>query len=170
MLDEVGRMTYDTRHQYLAGRHLDRLPGSPFVLMSHVAGLEGIGLRFNRENQIDDVFQRQVVSIPGLPDWWDMIKPEPTVEEYRWRRKQPGPGQLGDWDLRDNFAQPSDSPNHCVEPVGRSINGAIPFAAETPSFPLLAGRGLDSARLFVSHIRGSRVPSALLCHVTPTLL
>ena len=24
--------------------------------------------------QIDD---------PGLPDWWDMIKPEPTVEEYR---------------------------------------------------------------------------------------
>jgi 5-methyltetrahydropteroyltriglutamate--homocysteine methyltransferase len=20
---------------------------------------------------------------PGLPDWWDMIKPEPTVEEYR---------------------------------------------------------------------------------------
>ena len=50
MLDEVGRMTYDTRHQYLAGRHLDLLPGSPFVLMSHVAGLEGIGLRLNREN------------------------------------------------------------------------------------------------------------------------
>src|SRR5262249_36788071 len=24
--------------------------------------------------QIDD---------PGLPDWWDMIKPEPAVEEYR---------------------------------------------------------------------------------------
>jgi hypothetical protein len=20
---------------------------------------------------------------PGLPDWWDMLKPEPTVEEYR---------------------------------------------------------------------------------------
>ena len=61
MLDEVGRMTHDTRHQDLAGRHLDRLPGSPFVLMSHVAGLEGIGLCLNRENQFDDVFQRQVV-------------------------------------------------------------------------------------------------------------
>jgi len=24
--------------------------------------------------QIDD---------PGLPDWWDMLKPEPTVEAYR---------------------------------------------------------------------------------------
>ena len=24
--------------------------------------------------QIDD---------PGLPDWWDMLKPEPSVEEYR---------------------------------------------------------------------------------------
>jgi 5-methyltetrahydropteroyltriglutamate--homocysteine methyltransferase len=23
------------------------------------------------------------VDDPGLPDWWDMIKPEPTVEEYR---------------------------------------------------------------------------------------
>ena len=67
MLDEVGRMTYDTRHQYLAGRHLDRLPGSPFVLMSHVAGLEGIGLCLNRENQIDDVFQRQVVSMRTVP-------------------------------------------------------------------------------------------------------
>src|SRR5262249_35805155 len=67
MLDEVGRMTYDTRHQYLAGRHLDRLPGSPFVLMSHVAGLEGIGLRLNRENQINDVFQRQVVSMRTVP-------------------------------------------------------------------------------------------------------
>src|SRR5262245_55797254 len=67
MLDEVGRMTYDTRHQYLAGRHLDHLPGSPLVLMSHVAGLEGIGLRLNRENQIDDVFQRQVVSMRTVP-------------------------------------------------------------------------------------------------------
>src|SRR5262245_13660463 len=67
MLDEVSRMTYDTRHQYLAGRHLDHLPGSPLVLMSHVAGLEGIGLRLNRENQIDDVFQRQVVSMRTVP-------------------------------------------------------------------------------------------------------
>jgi hypothetical protein len=67
MLDEIGRMTYDTRHQYLAGRHLDRLPGSPFVLMSHVAGLEGIRLRLIRENQIDDVFQRQVVSMRTVP-------------------------------------------------------------------------------------------------------
>ena len=24
--------------------------------------------------QIDD---------PGLPDWWDMLKPEPTIEAYR---------------------------------------------------------------------------------------
>src|SRR5215470_14047550 len=58
---------FNTRHQYLAGRHLDRLPGPPFVLMSHVAGLEGIGLRLNRENQIDDVFQRQVVSMRTVP-------------------------------------------------------------------------------------------------------
>src|SRR5262249_366863 len=48
--------------------------------------------------------------------------------------QQPGPGQLGDWDLRDYFAQPSDSPNHCVEAVGRSIKGAIPFAAERHHF------------------------------------
>jgi hypothetical protein len=44
--------------------------------------------------------------------------------------------KLGDWDLRDNFAQPSDSPNHCVEPVGRPINGVIPFAAERHHFAL----------------------------------
>ena len=37
MLDEVGRMTYDTRHQCLAGRHLDRLPGSPADFGKHIA-------------------------------------------------------------------------------------------------------------------------------------
>jgi hypothetical protein len=47
---------------------------------------------------------------------------------------QPGPGQLGNWNMRDNFAQPSDSPNHCVEPVGRAIDRAIPFAAERHHF------------------------------------
>src|SRR5262249_8558953 len=45
-------------------------------------------------------------------------------------------GQLGDWDLRDNFAQPSDSPNHCIEPVWRAINGAVPLAAEGHHFAL----------------------------------
>jgi 5-methyltetrahydropteroyltriglutamate--homocysteine methyltransferase len=23
------------------------------------------------------------IDYPGLPDWWDMLKPEPTVEAYR---------------------------------------------------------------------------------------
>src|SRR5262249_125897 len=43
VLDQVGRVTDDAGHQHLAGRQLDRLPDPPFVLVSHVASLEGIG-------------------------------------------------------------------------------------------------------------------------------
>src|SRR6516165_6407062 len=50
-----------------AGRQLCLLPRAPLMLVPHVAGLEGIGLRLHLEDQIDDVLQRQVVGVRPVP-------------------------------------------------------------------------------------------------------
>src|SRR5262249_20667166 len=56
--------------------------------------------------------------------------------EFRWRCKQPGPGQLCDRNVRDDFTQPSNSSDHGIKSVWRSINGAVPLAAEGHHFVL----------------------------------
>ena len=45
-------------------------------------------------------------------------------------------GQLCDRNVRDDFTQPSNSPDHCIKPVWRAINGAVPLAAEGHHFAL----------------------------------
>src|SRR5262245_33068560 len=49
---------------------------------------------------------------------------------------QPGPGQLCDRNVRDDFTQPSNSPDHGIKPVWRAINGTVPLAAEGHHFAL----------------------------------
>ena len=51
----------------LAGRQLCLLPHAPFMLVSDVACLEGIGLRPHLQDQIDDVLERQVVGVRPMP-------------------------------------------------------------------------------------------------------
>ena len=58
VFDKVDGMADDTWHQHLAGRQIRLLPDAPLVLVSDIAGLEGIGLRPHLEDQIDDVFER----------------------------------------------------------------------------------------------------------------
>jgi hypothetical protein len=45
-------------------------------------------------------------------------------------------GQLCDRNVRDDFTQPSNSPDHGIKPVWRAINGAVPLAAEGYHFAL----------------------------------
>ena len=45
VFDKVGGTADDTWHQHLAWRQLRLLPHAPLMLVAHVAGLEGIGLR-----------------------------------------------------------------------------------------------------------------------------
>ena len=58
VLDKVGSVAHDPRHQHLARRQLRLLPHAPLMLVPNIAGLEGIGLRLHLEDQIDDVLQR----------------------------------------------------------------------------------------------------------------
>jgi len=46
------------------------------------------------------------------------------------RRKQRGLGQLCDRNVRDDFTQPSNSPDHGIKPVRRAVDGAIPLAGK----------------------------------------
>src|SRR6516165_1616361 len=67
VLDEVGGMADDAGHQHLARRQLRGLPNAPFMLVPHIGGLEGIGLRLHLKDQIDDVLERQVVRVRPVP-------------------------------------------------------------------------------------------------------
>jgi len=67
VFDKVGGMADDARHQHLARRQLCLLPHAPLMLVPHVAGLEGIGLRLHLEDQIDDMLERQVVGVRPVP-------------------------------------------------------------------------------------------------------
>jgi hypothetical protein len=37
------------------------------VLVPHIGGLEGIGLRPHREDEIDDVLERQIMGVRAMP-------------------------------------------------------------------------------------------------------
>ena len=67
VLDEVGGMADDTRHQHLTRRQSGVLPHPPFMLVPHIGGLEGIGLRLHLEDEIDDVLERQIVGVRPMP-------------------------------------------------------------------------------------------------------
>jgi hypothetical protein len=67
VFDKVGGVAHDTRHQHLARWQLRLLPHTPLMLVPHVAGLEGIGLRPDIEDQVDDVLKRQVMGVRPVP-------------------------------------------------------------------------------------------------------
>ena len=67
MLDDVGRMADDARHDDLAVGQLDVLPQRPFVLVADIAGLEAVGLRVHLEDEIDDVLHRNVMRMRAVP-------------------------------------------------------------------------------------------------------
>src|SRR5262249_34016497 len=64
---------------------------------------------------------------------------------------KPGPGQLSDRNVRDDFTQPSNSPDHGIKPVWRAINGAVPFPAECHhlGFQLVEAATMQHAALLI---------------------
>src|SRR6185295_19797653 len=63
MLDVVGLAFDDTRYQYLAVRHLDRLEHGPLVRVARVRRLELNRMRLGLPHDVDDVLQRHVVMV-----------------------------------------------------------------------------------------------------------
>ena len=64
MLDDVGRMRNEPRHQHLAGGQGHVLPHLPFVLLARIGGLETVGAEIDPQHEIDNVLDRQLM--PGL--------------------------------------------------------------------------------------------------------
>ena len=50
VLDKVGGMADDARHQHFADQQLRLLPHAPLMLVPHVGGVEGIGVRLHLED------------------------------------------------------------------------------------------------------------------------
>ena len=67
VLDKVGGMANNARHQHLARRQLRLLPPAPLMLVPYVAGLKRVGLRLHLEDQIDNVLEWQVVGVRPVP-------------------------------------------------------------------------------------------------------
>ena len=63
MLDDIGRMRNEPRHQHLAVGQRHVLPHLPFVLVARISGLETIGADIDPQHEIDDVLDRHVEHI-----------------------------------------------------------------------------------------------------------
>src|SRR5262245_18429844 len=63
----------------------------------------------------------------------------------------PQGGQLCDRNVRDDFTQPSNSPDHGIEPIGRAIDRAVPFPAECHhlGFQLVEAATMQHAALLI---------------------
>ncbi len=60
MFHDIRCMTDHTGDQYSAIRQFGRFPNLPFVFMTRIGGLNGIGPGIYPQNRIDDVFQGNV--------------------------------------------------------------------------------------------------------------
>src|SRR2546425_5077300 len=67
MLDDVGGVADDARHQFLSGRELDLLPDAPFVLVARVGALDEIGARLDFQYEVDHAFERHIRGVRPRP-------------------------------------------------------------------------------------------------------
>ncbi len=63
MFDEIAVVADDAGHEHLAIRQLHLFPDAPLMIVAGIGRLDGIGARFNFENQIGDVLERHVVFV-----------------------------------------------------------------------------------------------------------
>src|SRR5262249_18877653 len=63
VLDYVSGVANDARNQDLAVWQLDVLPDHPLVFVARIGGFDGIRLGVDFQNQVDDVFQRDVAGV-----------------------------------------------------------------------------------------------------------
>jgi len=74
MLDDVGGVADDSRHEDFSLRQLDLLPHAPLVLVARVRRLDEIGAGAHAEDQVDDVPQRDVAGMrPGPASPADVV-------------------------------------------------------------------------------------------------
>jgi len=66
MFDEVAVMSHDSRNQYLSVRQLDVFPDAPFMFMAGIRRFDGIGASADFENDIHDVFERDIVFVRSV--------------------------------------------------------------------------------------------------------
>src|SRR6476660_368853 len=78
VLDDIRRMTHDARYEHLAGREFHLLPDTPFVLVTGIGRFNGDRVRFDLENEIDDVAQRNVVFVRAMIAAPTSMKPHPV--------------------------------------------------------------------------------------------
>ena len=67
MLDDVGRMCDEPRHQHLACGQRHVLPHLPFVLVARIGRLETISADIDPQHEIDDVLDRHVEHVRSVP-------------------------------------------------------------------------------------------------------
>src|SRR5207248_11319132 len=60
VLDDIGSVADHTGQDHLFVRQFDVLPHLPFVLVADISGLERVGVRVDRQHDIDDVAHRDV--------------------------------------------------------------------------------------------------------------
>ena len=67
MLHHVGGVTNDSRDQNASRRQLGVFPDLPFVLMPRIGRLDHIGARPHRQDEVDDVPERDVTDMRTGP-------------------------------------------------------------------------------------------------------
>src|SRR5690349_9171047 len=60
MFDHIGGMADDARNEQAVRWQLGRFPHPPFMFMARIGALDDIGPDLHAQNQIDDVFERNV--------------------------------------------------------------------------------------------------------------
>src|SRR5438094_4777456 len=61
MLDDIGSVSHDPRHEHFAVGQLDLFPHAPFMLMARVGSFDGNRMSAHFQDQIDDISERNVV-------------------------------------------------------------------------------------------------------------
>src|SRR6476661_7991712 len=78
VLHDIRGMPHDAWYEHLAGRELHLLPDAPFVLVPGIGRLDGDRVRFDLEDQVDDVAQRNIVFVRAVIAAPAGMKPNPV--------------------------------------------------------------------------------------------
>src|SRR5687768_14636924 len=63
MLDDVGLVADDTGDEDLSLRQLYILPDHPLMFVARVGSFDGISLRINAQDHVDDFFERHITGV-----------------------------------------------------------------------------------------------------------
>src|SRR4030095_4531373 len=76
MFNEVAIVSGNSGNQYLAVRKFGLLPNPPLMLMARIGRLDGVSARADRQNEIDDISQRDIALVRAV------IAPPTHVKAY----------------------------------------------------------------------------------------